>query len=89
MKKSKNKKISEAQKKHLRKQTKSRNKRAEKETHKLEREIEKIQNRSLQVVNSENIKELERIRLSQKPKTKEPIKDIRSYRKQRAKASKK
>jgi hypothetical protein len=89
MKKSKNKKLSDAQKKHLRKQNARRNKKAERETSKLEREIEKIQNKGLQVVNSDSIKELERIRLSQQPKVKHPIEDVKNYRKQRAKASKK
>lgn len=85
MKNRKNKKMTEAQKKHLRKQSQQRNKRAEKETEKLQREIEKMQSKGLQIVNSDSTKELERIRLSQLPKQPKQETNTKEYRKQRAK----
>jgi stress response protein SCP2 len=61
---------------------------AKNQTEKMQREIEKLQNRSSQIVNSENEKEIERIRLSKTPKQKTEILDTKLYRKQRSKQRK-
>jgi stress response protein SCP2 len=61
---------------------------AKNQTEKMQREIEKLQNRSSQIVNSENEKEIERIRLSKTPKQKTEILDTKLYRRQRSKQRK-
>jgi stress response protein SCP2 len=61
---------------------------AKNQTEKMQREIEKLQNRSSQIVNSENEKEIERIRLSKTPRQKTEILDTKLYRKQRSKQRK-